>query len=148
MSRTERYKKRCAADGDGTEYVDVDNPLPGFIDPITLEPVVTPAMSPHGHVMGLATWKVGLQRTDPDQCDLHIIARPVSAFTSYSLSPMLGSCNALLRSLAEVFCVVPIQAVLAESKLCPFTKTSMTWEQCTVLTHTNIDRYRDRIKSM
>lgn len=60
MSRTERYKKRCAADGDGGEYVDVDNPLPGYIDPITLEPVVTPAMSPHGHVMGLATWKVQL----------------------------------------------------------------------------------------
>lgn len=41
-----------------------------------------------------------------------------------------------------------MQAVLAESKLCPFTKTSMAWEQCTVLTHSNIDRYRDRIKSM
>jgi hypothetical protein len=58
VSRTQRYKKRCAADGDGASYVDADNPLPGFIDPITLEPVVTPAISPHGHVMGLATWKV------------------------------------------------------------------------------------------
>jgi len=38
------------------EYVDGDNPLPGLIDPITLEPVVTPAISPYGHVMGLATW--------------------------------------------------------------------------------------------
>jgi len=38
------------------EYVDDDNPLPGLIDPITLEPVVTPAVSPCGHVMGLATW--------------------------------------------------------------------------------------------
>jgi hypothetical protein len=28
------------------------NPLPGYIDPITLEEVVKPAISPHGHVMG------------------------------------------------------------------------------------------------
>jgi len=38
--------------------VDETNPLPKLIDPITLEPVVTPAISPFGHVMGLATWKV------------------------------------------------------------------------------------------
>ena len=38
--------------------MDEDNPLPGFIDPITLQPVVNPAISPHGHVMGLQTWKV------------------------------------------------------------------------------------------
>ena len=36
--------------------VDADNPLPGVLDPITLEPIVRPAMSPYGHVMGLATW--------------------------------------------------------------------------------------------
>ena len=30
--------------------------LPGVLDPITLEPIVTPAISPAGHVMGLATW--------------------------------------------------------------------------------------------
>lgn len=60
MSRMDRYRKRCAADGDSGGYIDADNPLPGFIDPITLEPVVTPAISPHGHVMGLATWKVCL----------------------------------------------------------------------------------------
>jgi hypothetical protein len=29
-----------------------DNPLPGYIDPITLEEVVQPAISPYGHVMG------------------------------------------------------------------------------------------------
>ena len=28
------------------------NPLPGFLDPITLEEVVRPAISPYGHVMG------------------------------------------------------------------------------------------------
>ncbi len=37
-------------------YMDEDNPLPSLIDPITLEPVVTPAISAYGHVMGLATW--------------------------------------------------------------------------------------------
>ena len=31
-----------------------------MIDPITLEPVVTPAISPYGHVMGLATWNAVL----------------------------------------------------------------------------------------
>ncbi len=66
MSRTNRYRKRCAADGDATDYIDAENPLPGFIDPITLEPVVTPAISAHGHVMGLATWKVRLFR----QCSI------------------------------------------------------------------------------
>ena len=38
--------------------MDDDNPLPDYLDPITLEPVVTPAISPYGHVMGIATWKV------------------------------------------------------------------------------------------
>jgi hypothetical protein len=32
----------------------------GFIDPITLEPVVRPAISPYGHVMGYATWRAVL----------------------------------------------------------------------------------------
>jgi hypothetical protein len=55
VSRQDRYKKRC---GDQVVDLDQDNPLPGFIDPITLETVVTPAISPYGHVMGMATWKV------------------------------------------------------------------------------------------
>jgi hypothetical protein len=38
--------------------VDADNPLPARLDPITLEPVVSPAISPYGHVMGAATWRV------------------------------------------------------------------------------------------
>lgn len=37
---------------------DQDNPLPHFIDPITMSAVVRPAISPYGHVAGLATWKV------------------------------------------------------------------------------------------
>ena len=55
MSRTERYRKRC---GDEGETEDADNPLPGYMDPITFQPVNNPAISPWGHVMGLATWKV------------------------------------------------------------------------------------------
>lgn len=56
VSRTERYRKRCGEEGSSS--IDETNPLPRLIDPITLEPVVTPAISPFGHVMGLATWKV------------------------------------------------------------------------------------------
>ena len=31
-----------------------------MIDPITLEPVVNPAISPYGHVMGYGTWRAVL----------------------------------------------------------------------------------------
>lgn len=58
LLRQARYKKRYEADADNGEYVDADNPLPDFTDPITLQPVVNPAISAHGHVMGLQTWKV------------------------------------------------------------------------------------------
>ncbi|KAJ3210929.1 hypothetical protein HDU67_004872 [Dinochytrium kinnereticum] len=33
-----------------------ENPLPGFVDPITLDEVVKPALSPYGHVMSYDTW--------------------------------------------------------------------------------------------
>ncbi|KAK9767379.1 hypothetical protein K7432_002864 [Basidiobolus ranarum] len=38
------------------EDTDPDNPLPGFVDPITLDEVVKPAISPYGHVMGYDNW--------------------------------------------------------------------------------------------
>ena len=38
------------------EEARASNPLPGFVDPFTLEEVVKPAISPSGHVMGLANW--------------------------------------------------------------------------------------------
>lgn len=55
--------KGVAKDGDGKEnnatgwennanLTHANNPLPGFIDPITLEEVVKPAISKYGHVMG------------------------------------------------------------------------------------------------
>ena len=64
VSRSERYRARCdnAAGSGSNECVgmrhDADNPLPGLIDPITLGPASCPAISPYGHVMGLASWKV------------------------------------------------------------------------------------------
>ena len=54
MDRAQRYRRRNGGERDAA---DGSNPLPSLIDPITLEPVVTPAISPFGHVMGLATWK-------------------------------------------------------------------------------------------
>lgn len=36
--------------------IEYENPLPGFIDPITLEEVVRPAISPYGHVMSYGSW--------------------------------------------------------------------------------------------
>ncbi|KAI7849564.1 hypothetical protein BDC45DRAFT_520284 [Circinella umbellata] len=38
------------------DYVKATNPLPGFIDPITLEEVLKPAISKYGHVMGYDSW--------------------------------------------------------------------------------------------
>ena len=38
--------------GNQHDYVKATNPLPGFIDPITLEEVIKPAISKYGHVMG------------------------------------------------------------------------------------------------
>jgi len=102
ISRAERYRARAAArdgsdgeDGGGGGGDNADNPVPHLIDPITLEPARRPAISPWGHVMGLATWKAVLAGGEPR---------------------------------------------------CPFTKQPLSWEQCTVLTHANIDRFRDRIK--
>ena len=111
VSRAERYRKRARNNGsgdggendendDGDADADEDNPLPGFIDPITLAPVVDPAIAPSGHVCGMATWK------------------------------------AVLRSTAG-----------GGSSVCPFTKKPLSWEQCVRLTHNNVERYRDRIRT-
>ena len=52
VSRTERYRNRLqeAGDEEAAAQVDSENPIPDFMDPITLEPVVTPAISPYGYV--------------------------------------------------------------------------------------------------
>lgn len=43
-----------AADDDEEASLRQSNPLPDHVDPITLEPVVKPAISPYGHVMRYA----------------------------------------------------------------------------------------------
>ncbi|KAI8144803.1 hypothetical protein BJV82DRAFT_667355 [Fennellomyces sp. T-0311] len=43
-------------ENDQHDYLRSTNPLPGFIDPITLEEVVKPAISKYGHVMGYDSW--------------------------------------------------------------------------------------------
>jgi hypothetical protein len=41
---------------DDEDDYDPNNPIPDFVDPITLDPVVRPAISPYGHVMSYNTW--------------------------------------------------------------------------------------------
>ncbi|KAJ3223869.1 hypothetical protein HK099_000589 [Clydaea vesicula] len=72
------------------------NPLPGFIDPITLDEVIKPAISPFGHVMSYESWTRCL--SDPDR-----------------------------------------------KNICPLTKKSLTKRELVVLTHENIEEYRDKI---
>lgn len=48
----------------------ISNPLPDFIDPITLEPVENPMISANGIVMGRATWSRCLSQTPPNICPL------------------------------------------------------------------------------
>ena len=65
VSRSERYKRRCTGGDDSMETSSPDdNPMPAHMDPITLEPVVNPALGPSGHVMGMATWRAVLSETD------------------------------------------------------------------------------------
>jgi hypothetical protein len=64
VSRTDRYRKRLEDNGDDTTNIDADNPVPEIIDPITLEPVIRPAISPYGHVMGAATWRAVLSENN------------------------------------------------------------------------------------
>lgn len=47
---------------------DEDNPIPEFIDAITLEPIRRPAISPYGHVLGYSTWKRALQNEPKNTC--------------------------------------------------------------------------------
>ncbi|TPX58433.1 hypothetical protein PhCBS80983_g03128 [Powellomyces hirtus] len=54
---TRRTRARVAAEeSEGTLNEGEENPLPGFTDPITLDEVVKPAISPYGHVMSYNSW--------------------------------------------------------------------------------------------
>ena len=52
MDRAERLQRRRGLPSAENK----DSILPEALDPITLQPVLRPAMSPAGHVMGMATW--------------------------------------------------------------------------------------------
>ncbi|TPX64901.1 hypothetical protein SpCBS45565_g05560 [Spizellomyces sp. 'palustris'] len=54
--RTRARMEAAEAESEGTPVDGYENPLAGFVDPITLEEVVKPAMSPYGHVMSYASW--------------------------------------------------------------------------------------------
>ncbi|KAI8375282.1 hypothetical protein EDC96DRAFT_496698 [Choanephora cucurbitarum] len=76
---------------------DLNNPLPGFIDPITLDEVVKPAISTYGHVMGYDSW--------------------VRCLTNWE----------------------------GKKNICPLTKKPLTKRDLVILTHDNIEEYRDKI---
>jgi hypothetical protein len=50
------------------EVVGPPNPLPNFVDPITLEEVIKPAISPYGHVMSYDGWVRCLEQTPRNTC--------------------------------------------------------------------------------
>ena len=62
VGRSARYAARCKDKGDEPE--DEENPLPETIDPITLETVVCPAISPAGHVVRRGRGRRPAQRGD------------------------------------------------------------------------------------
>ena len=52
----------------GVSARDADNPIPHFIDVITMAPVRRPSMSPAGHVLGYSTWRRVLQQAPKNTC--------------------------------------------------------------------------------
>lgn len=87
MNRHERYSRRS-----GGEYVDENNPIPGWIDPITLEPCANPAISPYGHVMGMATWKVSLPPPPPLPHQVILVLQKILSGISFA-DLLRGSSN-------------------------------------------------------
>jgi hypothetical protein len=57
-------------DNEEDHHGDDTNPLPGFLDPITLDEVVRPALSPYGHVMSYLSWSRWLTGTGKNICPL------------------------------------------------------------------------------
>ena len=43
-------------DEDYDDDLEVDNPLNGYMDVITMDRIISPAISPSGQVMGMASW--------------------------------------------------------------------------------------------
>lgn len=86
-----------AVEEESEDDVDLENPLPGFLDPITLDEVVKPAISTYGHVMGYDSW--------------------VRCLTNWE----------------------------GKKNICPLTKKPLTKRDLVILTHDNIEEYRDKI---
>lgn len=61
MDRALRLRGRQACEAERGD--DDQSLLPGVVDPITLQRIASPAASPSGHVMGLATWAAVLGAT-------------------------------------------------------------------------------------
>jgi len=69
-----KKKQRAELEVDASAAVpeeeDVDNPLPGYLDPITFEEVCKPAISPYGHVLGYQTWLKSLLQDPKNVCPI------------------------------------------------------------------------------
>jgi hypothetical protein len=104
-----------------------ENPLPGYLDPITLDEVVKPAMSPYGHVMRFAI-VIGLILCCAE-CGFLIglfRKRNVSAFDSY---------DSWVRCLSSE----------PTKNICPLTKRPLTKRELVILTVDNIEQYRSAL---
>ena len=62
IQRKERYRNRMLNQGHAVDVED-DNPMPEYVDPITLQSVVLPALSPYGHVAGYYSWVQALKES-------------------------------------------------------------------------------------
>ncbi|RUS20171.1 hypothetical protein BC937DRAFT_86241 [Endogone sp. FLAS-F59071] len=106
----------------GSEEVDEEekermmNPLPGFLDPITLDEVVKPAISKYGHVIGYSKLT--------NLCYGHVARSRYESWVR-CLTNWDGNKN-----------------------ICPLTKKPLTKRDLVILTHENIDEYRDKIVNL
>jgi len=62
IQRKDRYLKRLETLGHEA-VIQEDNPMPHYEDPITMQPVVVPALSPYGHVAGYYSWYQALKES-------------------------------------------------------------------------------------
>jgi hypothetical protein len=112
-------------DQDEDEYdsdaPDASNPLPGFVDPITLDEVVKPAISKYGHVMGYVIGPKLWSESDLTQ-DTHI------------LNP-----SSIHRYDSWVRCLTNWEG---KRNICPLTKKPLTKRDLVILDHDNIVEYR------
>ena len=139
IGRAQRYRQRQE---DAGEDADAHNPLPGFIDPITLEPVINPAMSPNGEGGGGQEERCfdayhhsptcGMPRTSPPS-PLSAGHAPLAVLLPH-LAPLPPPAPPPLPPphSGHVMGLATWRAVLQESQRCPFTKKPVTVEMVRV----------------